>query len=61
MSDNSALNRSGFRIAVFGDFTGRAARGVIETGQSLRARRPIQLDIDTVEDVIYGRLFCRLC
>ena len=52
MSDNSALNRSGFRIAVFGDFTGRAARGVIETGQSLRAHRPIQLDIDTVEDVI---------
>ncbi len=52
MSDHSASNPTEFRIAVFGDFTGRAARGVMETGQSLRARRPIGLDIDTVEDVI---------
>ena len=52
MSDNRTSNRSGFRIAVFGDFTGRATRGVIETGQALRVRRPIPLDIDKFEDVI---------
>ncbi|MGO4854387.1 type VI secretion system contractile sheath domain-containing protein [Phaeovulum sp. W22_SRMD_FR3] len=48
------LHRSRFRIAVFGDFTGRAARGAVEAGAALAARRPILLDIDTVEEVIEG-------
>ena len=48
------LNRSRFRIAVFGDFTGRASRGVRETGAALASREPILLDVDTVEDVIQG-------
>ncbi len=46
------LKRSRFRIAIFGDFSGRAARGQIETGDALAARAPILLDADTVEDVI---------
>ncbi len=44
----------GFRIAIFGDFTGRAAKGQIETGAALAGRRAIKLDVDTVEDVIRG-------
>ena len=50
--DQASLNRDVFRIAVFGDFTGRAARGILETGAALAARRPIVLDVDTIEDVI---------
>ncbi|MEM9583097.1 MAG: type VI secretion system contractile sheath large subunit [Pseudomonadota bacterium] len=46
------LHRPKFRMAVFGDFTGRAARGLMETGAELAARKPIELDVDTVEDVI---------
>ncbi|GAA6159886.1 hypothetical protein NBRC116589_20600 [Ruegeria sp. HU-ET01832] len=46
------LKRSRFRIAIFGDFSGRAARGQMETGDALAARAPILLDADTVEDVI---------
>ncbi|MDF1718412.1 MAG: type VI secretion system contractile sheath large subunit, partial [Antarcticimicrobium sp.] len=46
------LNRKRFRIAILGDFSGRAARGLIETGDALAARRATLLDPDTVEDVI---------
>ncbi len=48
------LNRKRFRLAIFGDFSGRAARGVLEIGDALADRRPILLDPDTVEDVIEG-------
>ncbi len=44
--------RTRFRIGVFGDFTGRSANGVIETGEALANRRPVQLDVDTIEAVI---------
>ncbi|MBL3703854.1 type VI secretion system contractile sheath small subunit [Sulfitobacter sp. BDSS02] len=50
--DAEVLKRKRFRIALFGDFSGRAARGVIETGDRLASRAPIILDPDTVEDVI---------
>ena len=43
-----------FRIAVFGDFTGRAAKGKIETGDALAKRPAVLLDVDTIEDVIEG-------
>ena len=43
-----------FRIALMGDFSGRAARGEVEIGADLAARRPIKFDIDTVEKVIAG-------
>jgi type VI secretion system ImpB/VipA family protein len=48
------LRRTGFRMAIFGDFTGRAARGLIEPGEGLAHRRAIPLDVDTVEEVIEG-------
>lgn len=41
-----------FRIALLGDFSGRAARGEVDT--DLAARRPVKFDIDTVEKVIAG-------
>nr|WP_299154051.1 type VI secretion system contractile sheath large subunit [uncultured Tateyamaria sp.] len=41
-------------MAVFGDFTGRAARGLMETGDALASRTPIPLDVDTIDDVIAG-------
>ncbi|UWQ81433.1 type VI secretion system contractile sheath large subunit (plasmid) [Leisingera sp. S132] len=46
------LERKRFRMAVLGDFSGRAAKGQIETGDALAARKAVLLDPDTVEDVI---------
>ena len=43
-----------FRIAIMGDFSGRAARGEVEIGADLAARWPIKLDVDTLEKVIKG-------
>lgn len=43
-----------FRIALMGDFSGRAARGEVEIGADLAKRRPIKLDVDTLEKVIKG-------
>ena len=48
------LNRKKFRMAVFGDFTGRAARGLMETGEGLANRKPIPLDVDTIDEIIEG-------
>ncbi|WP_342586119.1 type VI secretion system contractile sheath domain-containing protein [Leisingera sp. ANG-M7] len=50
----SRLERKRFRMAVLGDFSGRAAKGQVETGDALAARKAILLDPDTVEDVIEG-------
>ncbi|WP_370323298.1 type VI secretion system contractile sheath domain-containing protein [Pseudorhodobacter sp. E13] len=49
-----ALDRPRFRMAIFGDFSGRAARGAMEVGEALARRRGIPLDVDTVEEVIEG-------
>nr|WP_261399891.1 type VI secretion system contractile sheath large subunit [Leisingera daeponensis] len=46
-------------MAILGDFSGRAARGQLETGDALAARKAILLDPDTVEDVI-GRFATEL-
>ncbi len=46
------LTRKRFRIAIFGDFTGRAAKGQIDTGAALAERKPVILDPDTIDDVI---------
>ena len=43
-----------FRIALMGDFSGRAAKGEVEIGADLAKRRPIKLDVDTLEKVIKG-------
>uniref|UniRef100_UPI0039E26E17 type VI secretion system contractile sheath domain-containing protein n=1 Tax=Pseudorhodobacter sp. TaxID=1934400 RepID=UPI0039E26E17 len=50
----AALDRPRFRLAIFGDFSGRAARGEMEVGDTLAKRRAIALDVDTVEEVIDG-------
>lgn len=52
--DPQKLIRKRFRIALLGDFSGRAARGIVEAGDALAARPEIQLDPDTVEEVIEG-------
>ncbi|MFV0492503.1 MAG: type VI secretion system contractile sheath domain-containing protein [Pseudorhodobacter sp.] len=49
-----ALARPRFRMAFFGDFSGRAAAGKLEIGADLAARRAVRLDIDTFEEVIEG-------
>jgi type VI secretion system protein ImpC len=41
-----------FRLAVLGDFSGRANAGVLETGKALAARKPHKLDVDTLDDLI---------
>jgi type VI secretion system protein ImpC len=41
-----------FRIAVLADFSGRANRGILETGRALAARRPVRIDRDNVDEVI---------
>ncbi|WP_435140694.1 type VI secretion system contractile sheath small subunit [Pseudopelagicola sp. nBUS_19] len=46
------LNRNRFRMAILGDFTGRASRGMREVGSDLAARKPILLDVDTIDEVI---------
>ncbi|MEM9247631.1 MAG: type VI secretion system contractile sheath large subunit, partial [Pseudomonadota bacterium] len=52
--DRDSLNRKTFRIAIFGDFTGRAARGLVETGDALAQRKAIPLDVDDIEETIEG-------
>ncbi len=41
-----------FRLAVLGDFSGRANRGLLETGEALARRRPVPVDVDTLDDVL---------
>ncbi|UPH72785.1 type VI secretion system contractile sheath large subunit [Abyssibius alkaniclasticus] len=44
--------RRKFRIAVLGDFSGRANRGALEIGTDLAARKGFKLDFDTLETVV---------
>ena len=41
-----------FRLALLGDFSGRANAGRLETGAALAARKPIKVDVDNLDDVI---------
>nr|WP_321483151.1 type VI secretion system contractile sheath small subunit [uncultured Cohaesibacter sp.] len=43
---------SKFRIAILGDFTGRANRGDLATGDDLANRKPIKLDVDNLDSII---------
>ncbi|WP_309746541.1 type VI secretion system contractile sheath domain-containing protein [Roseobacter sp. N2S] len=45
-------DRRKMRIAILGDFSGRANKGELQGGSELAARKAIKFDIDTVEDVI---------
>ena len=41
-----------FRLAVLGDFSGRANKGVVDTGARLATRKPLRIDVDTLDDVL---------
>jgi type VI secretion system protein ImpC len=41
-----------FRLAVLGDFSGRANAGTLETGAALAKRKPIKIDVDSLDDVL---------
>ena len=41
-----------FRIAILGDFSGRANRGLSESGEALANRRPILIDRDNFDSVL---------
>ena len=41
-----------FRIALLGDFSGRANRGLVEIGDKLAARRPVMIDRDNFDEVL---------
>jgi type VI secretion system protein ImpC len=41
-----------FRLAVLGDFSGRANAGLMETGEKLARRKPIAVDVDNLDDVL---------
>lgn len=40
------------RIALMGDFSGRAAAGVLETGADLAKRKPLNVEFDSLEDAL---------
>ncbi len=50
--DARELDDTPFRIALVGDFTGRANRDAVERGRSLTARCPIRVDRDNVDDLL---------
>ena len=41
-----------FRLALLGDFSGRASKGVLDTGAALAARKPLRVDVDSLDDVL---------
>jgi type VI secretion system protein ImpC len=41
-----------FRLALLGDFSGRANAGTLETGDALAKRKPIKVDVDSLDTVI---------
>lgn len=41
-----------FRLAVLADFSGRASRGALETGDELASRKPITVDVDNLDAVV---------
>ncbi|MCA9262991.1 MAG: hypothetical protein KDA60_04055 [Planctomycetales bacterium] len=48
----STADTGRFRIALLGDFSGRANSGRVETGVALARRRPLVVDVDNLDDVI---------
>jgi type VI secretion system protein ImpC len=41
-----------FRLALLGDFSGRANAGKLQTGEALAKSKPIKVDVDNLDDVI---------
>ena len=48
----SASEEQVFRLAVLGDFSGRASGGQLATGVDLAKRKPLTVDIDNLDDVL---------
>jgi len=52
---SGAIDReTSFRIALLGDFSGRASRNVCDTGDALARRRPREVDRDNLDEVLAG-------
>ena len=51
-SPSAASERQVMRIAVLGDFSGRANKGELDTGDDLADHRPMKIDVDNIDDVI---------
>ena len=47
-----------FRLALLGDFSGRANAGLLETGEALAGRKPIKVDVDNLDAVIAKMKLC---
>ena len=41
-----------FRLAVMGDFSGRANKGTLETGEALARRKPLNVNFENLDDII---------
>src|SRR5262245_30765696 len=41
-----------FRLAVLGDFSGRASSGLLAIGEELAKRKPIAVDVDNLDDAV---------
>src|SRR4029453_19172815 len=41
-----------FRLAVLGDFSGRASGGQLATGAELAKRKPLVVDVDNLDEVV---------
>jgi type VI secretion system protein ImpC len=41
-----------FRLAVLGDFSGRASSGQLDTGEDLAKRKPLAVDVDNLDEVL---------
>ena len=48
----AAGGKEQFRLAILGDFSGRALSGQLETGADLAKRKPISVDVDNLDDVL---------
>jgi type VI secretion system protein ImpC len=48
----AAAPNTKFRLALVGDFSGRANAGQAETGEALARRKPIKVDVDTLDDIL---------
>ena len=46
LPSRAATGKEALRLAILGDFSGRAAAGKLETGDQLAARKPIVVDVD---------------
>jgi type VI secretion system ImpB/VipA family protein len=58
VTDAPALEAPGwdtpFRFAIFGDFTGRAARGAIESPEEIAGRKGLKIDRENFDEVVAG-------